>query len=161
MYPILQQLNYTHNNIGTTYDCYFDGSWRSSYLGSNFMIYKASDQLMFNYASNYAPGTINYVNVRVAMSISNLGDVTVMNTLNSNILNSNSFNNTGNAIISGKLQIAGTTNISAGTVTAPSIFFSGDTTTGIFKNGALTLSIASNSTEVARFNNTQDRKSVV
>ena len=42
--------------------------------------------------------------------------------------------------------------ISAGSSSAPSLYFSGDATTGIYKNGASTLSITSSSTEVARFN---------
>lgn len=46
-YPIFQQLNWGHDNISFNFDMYYDGSWRSSDAGSNYQIYKYSDQLQF------------------------------------------------------------------------------------------------------------------
>jgi hypothetical protein len=44
-YPIFQQLNWGHDNISLNFDMYYDGTWRSSDAGSNYQIYKTSDQL--------------------------------------------------------------------------------------------------------------------
>ena len=44
-YPIFQQLNWGHDNIALNFDMYYDGSWRSSDAGSNYQIYKYSDEL--------------------------------------------------------------------------------------------------------------------
>ncbi len=40
-YPVFQNLNWYHNNVGLSFDCYWDGSfWRSSHAGSNFKFHK-------------------------------------------------------------------------------------------------------------------------
>ncbi len=54
-----------------------------------------------------------------------------------------------NATIGGNLIIP------IGSSSAPSLHFAGDSTTGIYRNAAVTLSITSNSTETARFNYSQ------
>ena len=46
-YPLFQMINYSHDNIGLNFDCYFDGAWKSSDAGSNYQIYKTNDQLKF------------------------------------------------------------------------------------------------------------------
>ena len=46
-YPIFQQLNWGHDNISLNFDMYYDGSWRSSHSGSNYQIYKTTNQLQF------------------------------------------------------------------------------------------------------------------
>ena len=43
------------------------------------------------------------------------------------------------------VTIGGKLILSSGSNTAPSLYFAGDTTTGIYKNGSFTLSITSNS----------------
>ncbi len=50
------------------------------------------------------------------------------------------------------VTVGGILTIPIGTSSAPSLHFAGDTTTGIYRNAAVTLSITSNSTETARFN---------
>ena len=57
-YPTFNNLNFTNNNISLNFDAYFDGQWRSSYLTSNYQIYKVSDQLQFGYGSSVSPGSI-------------------------------------------------------------------------------------------------------
>ncbi len=40
-FPLIQNLNWTHDNIALLFDSYFDGTfWRSSHVGTNFRIYK-------------------------------------------------------------------------------------------------------------------------
>ena len=56
-YPAFQQFNYSHDFVATSYDAYWDGSWRSSHSGSNYQIYKASNQLQFKYNTGVAAGT--------------------------------------------------------------------------------------------------------
>ena len=58
-YPIYQQLNWSTDNIGHQYDCYFDASsnWRSSGSVTAFQIYKVSSRLQFNYAPPSTAGT--------------------------------------------------------------------------------------------------------
>ncbi len=57
-HPLLQILNYTHDNISLNFDAYFDGSvWKSSDAGSNFQIYKASDKLYNYYKAAVSAGT--------------------------------------------------------------------------------------------------------
>ncbi len=67
----------------------------------------------------------------------------------------------GDNIICNTLQsvsnvtVGGNLIIPIGSSSAPSLHFAGDSTTGIYRNAAVTLSITSNSIETARFNNSQ------
>lgn len=74
-YPVFQQLVFSHDNVGLSFDCYYDGVWKSSDTGSNFQIYKLNDQLVFNYASSVAPGSATSVATTHAMVINVSGDV--------------------------------------------------------------------------------------
>ncbi len=53
------------------------------------------------------------------------------------------------------VTVGGNLIIPIGSSSAPSLHFAGDSTTGIYRNAAVTLSITSNSIETARFNNSQ------
>ncbi|GAG31211.1 unnamed protein product, partial [marine sediment metagenome] len=44
-YPLFQLLAYSHDNIALLFDSYYDGSWKSSDAGSNFIIKKLNDTL--------------------------------------------------------------------------------------------------------------------
>lgn len=55
-YPVFQQLNWSHNNIGLFFDSYYSNGWKSSSNGSNFAIYKVSNQLSFRYDSGITAG---------------------------------------------------------------------------------------------------------
>lgn len=57
-YPVFQLFVGNHDDQGLIYDAYFDGSWRSSDVGSNFAIKKASDTLEFRYDSGVAQGGV-------------------------------------------------------------------------------------------------------
>jgi hypothetical protein len=57
VYPILQILSYTHDNVGLAFDAYYDGAWRSSDAGSNFWLYKTNDRLKFFADNGIAAGS--------------------------------------------------------------------------------------------------------
>ncbi len=56
-YPVLQGLGWTHDNVALSFDSYYDGSWRSADVGSNFQIYKINDAFRFRYDSGIAAGS--------------------------------------------------------------------------------------------------------
>lgn len=62
-YPLMHILNWEHDSIAILFDAYHDGNWRSSDIGSNFMIGKGSlgggnDLLSINYDSGIAQGNL-------------------------------------------------------------------------------------------------------
>jgi hypothetical protein len=56
-YPVVEHFNYGHNNGAICWDCYFDGSWRSSSSSLNFMMYKLSTEFRLQYATGISQGT--------------------------------------------------------------------------------------------------------
>jgi len=56
-YPLFQQLNWTHDAIYLLFDAYWDGAWKSSDAGSNFMINKSSDSLQFQCDTGISVGS--------------------------------------------------------------------------------------------------------
>lgn len=75
-YPLMQILNYTHDNVALCFDAYFDGTnWKSGYSSSNFAIYKQSGKLNFNYAAIAQGSTISAWTA--ALSIDSNGNVVV------------------------------------------------------------------------------------
>ena len=69
-YPVLQQLNWSHDNISLNFDSYYDGDWRSSDAGSNFQIYKNADLFTIYYDSGVAPGSSLSWNVGLTLNTS-------------------------------------------------------------------------------------------
>jgi hypothetical protein len=69
-YPVFQQLNWRHDNVALNFDSYYDGSWRSSDAGSNFQIYKVSDQFQIKYDSGIAAGSAVTWNTGLVMDTS-------------------------------------------------------------------------------------------
>ncbi|MGE0289111.1 MAG: beta strand repeat-containing protein [Bradyrhizobium sp.] len=62
-YPILQFLNWSHDNISIGLDMYWSGSnWTSSDAGSNFQLYKLSDRLDLKYAYGVTAGSTASMN---------------------------------------------------------------------------------------------------
>jgi hypothetical protein len=55
-YPVFQQFNYSHDSVGFIFDAFYDGAWKSSDAGSNFLLYKISDELRMGYDSGNAQG---------------------------------------------------------------------------------------------------------
>ena len=63
-YPVMQMLNYGHDNVSINFDTYHDSAgWKSADAGSNFQIYKISDQLTVRSGSGVSAGsTISFTN---------------------------------------------------------------------------------------------------
>ena len=58
-YPVYQQLNWTHDNIALSFDCYYNGAWRMADTGSTNSCcqwYKISDKLQLRYAFDTTQG---------------------------------------------------------------------------------------------------------
>lgn len=55
-YPLMQLINYAHDNMSITFDAYYDGAHKSSDVGSNARIQKYGDDLLFRYDSGVAQG---------------------------------------------------------------------------------------------------------
>jgi len=52
IYPLFQQFNWSHDNIALNFDIYWDDiNYISSDPGSNYQMYKQTDQLQFRYGS--------------------------------------------------------------------------------------------------------------
>ena len=83
-FPLNQQLSYSHDNIGLFFDMYYDDvSFKSSYTGSNFGIYKLSNQLQFIYGTGTIPGGIMGT-LAVAGYIANTGILTWQKQISAN-----------------------------------------------------------------------------
>ena len=110
--PIFQQLNWQHNNIFTSYDCYFNGTnWISSSASNNYMIAKVNGAL--NFAVGVAVpvgsnlGSI-YTNAIMCLSNQNMGvgNITPAYKLDvTGVLRTSS-----NLLVGGTASIGGTTN---------------------------------------------------
>ncbi|KKK59960.1 hypothetical protein LCGC14_3029130, partial [marine sediment metagenome] len=57
-YPLLQLLSHSHDNVHIGFDAYWDGSWRSSDVGSNFAIQKNADKFIIKYDNGIAQGSV-------------------------------------------------------------------------------------------------------
>jgi hypothetical protein len=75
-YPVLQNLNYGHDNISFNFDSYFDGAWRSGYASSSFQIYKIGNALKFNYGVAAAGAALTW---NEALRINSTGSITISN----------------------------------------------------------------------------------
>jgi len=95
-HPLMQILPYGHDNVSINFDAYHDGtSWKSADAGSNFQIYKLSDNLQFRYAAGVTVGT--EPTWGGAMNIDSTGRVRINNTQGTAKFSVG--NGTGNALI--------------------------------------------------------------
>jgi len=58
-YPVLFMLPYGSGNIGIGFDTYFTDDWKSSHGGSNFLIHKYNNELIFKSDTGTAGGATN------------------------------------------------------------------------------------------------------
>ena len=57
-YPLLQNLNWSHDYIYNAYDSYFDGTWKSgTTAGGNFVMGKEAGKFLIQYAANNTQGS--------------------------------------------------------------------------------------------------------
>ena len=58
-YPLLQNLNWTHDAVYNAFDAYFDGSWKSATTsGGNFVMGKELGKFVLQYGNNNTPGSV-------------------------------------------------------------------------------------------------------
>jgi hypothetical protein len=63
-YPLLQMLSWQHDNVNLVFDAYYGtGGWRSSDVGSNFVLAKTEDTIRLRYDSGIAAGSLLSWNV--------------------------------------------------------------------------------------------------
>ena len=76
-YPLMQILNYRHDDISIRFDSYWDGANKSSDAGSNYAIFKVSDLFKIMYDSGVAKGAVLTWNDGIVLNTS--GSVTIPN----------------------------------------------------------------------------------
>ena len=70
-YPLLQNLNWSHDYVYSAYDCYFDGSWRSgTTAGGNFVTGKEAGKYLIQYSNNNTQGSAITWNNGIVMNTS-------------------------------------------------------------------------------------------
>jgi hypothetical protein len=84
-YPLIYLRSYAHDNIGIWLDAYHDGTAKSSDAGSNFAIFKLSDELLFRYDSGIAAG--NAITWNTGLSLDTAGLVTITTKLATPMIN--------------------------------------------------------------------------
>lgn len=58
-YPVLQNLNWSHDYVYNAYDAYFDGSWRSgTTAGGNFVMGKEAGKFLIQYGNTNTQGSV-------------------------------------------------------------------------------------------------------
>jgi hypothetical protein len=76
-YPLMALFPFTHDSVHTLYDCYYDGSYRSSDIGSNFAVQKFADTYRISYDSGLAQGFALTLNTGFELNTSGVFDVPV------------------------------------------------------------------------------------
>jgi hypothetical protein len=91
-HPIFHQLNFNKDNIAQAFGCYYDGGWKNTDDGSQFLVYKISDAFHIYYDDvSSAPGST--VTLNEGFKMDKNGQVTKSNQayfnayLNSNVAN--------------------------------------------------------------------------
>lgn len=69
-YPLIQLWNWQHDEIALIFDAYFDGGWKSSDAGSNFLLFKLNDIWRIRYDSGIAQGGAISWNDGISLDIS-------------------------------------------------------------------------------------------
>ncbi len=128
-YPLMQILNYRHDDISIRFDSYWDGANKSSDAGSNYAIFKISDSLKIMYDSGVAQGGAVAWNEGIVLNTSGL--VTIPNTVSitTGIELGHASDTTITRVSAGVIAVEGTTIMLVGDApTAHSIVSHNDTT---------------------------------
>jgi hypothetical protein len=83
VYPVLQNLNFAHDNINFAFDAYLDTTWKSSDAGSNFLMAKSSDTFGIFYNAGTALG--NTLTWTIATKIDSTGKFYSIPTYNNGV----------------------------------------------------------------------------
>ncbi len=68
-YPVLQNLNWSHDYVYSAYDSYFDGSWRSgTTAGGNFVMGKEAGKFLIQYGNTNTQGSAITWNNGIALT---------------------------------------------------------------------------------------------
>jgi len=111
IYPVFQQLNYQHDNITLAFDSYYDGSWKSSDVGSNFSINKITDTLQIRCSSGNAQGgAVTWFN---AFVMDSGGVVSINSTTDSSSTTTGALVVDGGMGIAKNVHVGGTLNTNA------------------------------------------------
>ena len=76
-YPLMQILNWNHDDISIAFDSYYDAAWKSSDAGSSFLITKLTNKLRINYGVAAAGGVVTWNEGIVLDNTGNVGIGTV------------------------------------------------------------------------------------
>ncbi|KKM07308.1 hypothetical protein LCGC14_1675630, partial [marine sediment metagenome] len=108
-YPLMQILNYRHDDISIRFDSYWDGANKSSDAGSNYAIFKVSDLFKIMYDSGVAKGAAVAWNDGIVLNTSGL--VTIAGTLASGAITQSgtTLDNTYQPLDAGLTSLAGLT----------------------------------------------------
>jgi hypothetical protein len=102
----MQLLPWSHDSVHIGFDAYWDGSWKSSDVGSNYVVEKATDLFQVKYDSGIAQGSAITWNTGIAMNTS--GNVGIGTNAPGAKLEVE-----GASIINGTLSVTGNTDITA------------------------------------------------
>ena len=70
-YPLLQNLNWSHDYVYNAYDAYFDGAWRSgTTAGGNFVLGKEAGKFLLQYGNTNTQGSAITWNNGIALNTS-------------------------------------------------------------------------------------------
>jgi len=73
-YPVLENLNWRHDNLSLSFDAFYNGAWTSSSSLSNFSIMKLNGALRFKTANNIAAGNpITWTEMMTLLPSGNVG----------------------------------------------------------------------------------------
>ena len=73
-YPLMEYFHWQHDNQGIMFDVYWNGSnWASASNTTNYMIYKLSGLLQFQYTPAVAQGAVAYPSTSMCINAANVG----------------------------------------------------------------------------------------
>ena len=81
-YPLMQILNYAHDDMSIRFDSYWDGANKSSDVGSNYAIFKVSDVFKITYDSGVAKGAAIAWNTGISLNTSGQVGIGAVPTVN-------------------------------------------------------------------------------
>ncbi len=113
-YPLMQILNWRHDDISIRFDSYWDGANKSSDTGSNYAIFKVSNLFKIMYDSGVAKGAAISWNNGIILNTSGL--VTIPNTVTAGTVTDGTIILTGGTLSGVTAGTIGTLTSTTGTI---------------------------------------------